>query len=84
MSDTNEPNFNRYLRETADRKLRTFVRTALSLAQMLPEEVVKSCLSCDTFNEETEVCSKFNARPPARVIAFSCGDYANINEEIPF
>lgn len=43
----------------------------------------QSCISCVAFDEPTEVCRKFNARPPARVIALSCPDYFDTNQ-IPF
>lgn len=75
---------NRYLRETIDRRLKNVLTNATLICSMLPEEIVKSCITCDNFNEEIEVCKKFNARPPARIIAFSCEGYANINEKIPF
>lgn len=32
----------------------------------------KTCLNCKSFDEPSEICSKFNARPPARVITFGC------------
>lgn len=43
----------------------------------------QSCLSCVTFREESEWCVKYNARPPARVIAYGCPGYFD-EEEIPF
>lgn len=43
----------------------------------------KSCLNCIHFIEHTETCKKYNARPPARVIAFSCPEYSD-NDDIPF
>lgn len=50
---------------------------------------VKSCLSCDSFNEQMELCNNPKvtltpARPPARIIAFGCPAYNNIDEDIPF
>jgi hypothetical protein len=42
-----------------------------------------SCLSCSRFSESEEICRKFAARPPARVIAFGCSEYLD-TEEIPF
>jgi len=36
----------------------------------------RSCVSCAYFTEVTEGCEKANGgRPPARVIATSCGEY---------
>lgn len=42
-----------------------------------------SCISCKNFDHANEVCKKFNARPPAHVIAFACESYED-NDEIPF
>ena len=46
----------------------------------------KNCLNCRHFNEQLEHCKKFNSRPPARVIAFSCKEHEDVsdNDEIPF
>lgn len=41
----------------------------------------RTCLTCDHFNEPGELCKLYNARPPARVIAFGCPSY---QDEIPF
>lgn len=46
-------------------------------------ELVRSCLTCAVFQESSELCGKFKARPPARVIAYGCKDYFN-EKEIPF
>lgn len=43
--------------------------------------LLRTCLTCDMFDEETETCRKWHARPPARTIAYGCDDYI---EEIPF
>lgn len=32
----------------------------------------KTCLTCQQFNEGTEICAKWNARPPAKVIVAGC------------
>ena len=42
-----------------------------------------SCLSCQSFIEAQELCKVYNARPPARVIAFGCDRYVD-NDGIPF
>jgi hypothetical protein len=49
------------------RKLIEVVDDALSEANVL-----NCCVNCKKFNEQTEICSKWNARPPARVITFGC------------
>lgn len=44
---------------------------------------MKSCINCHKFDEATEMCQMFKARPPARVIAFGCDRHDDI-DEIPF
>jgi len=83
MKTENEP-INKHLRYQSDYLLKNILRNAISLCNMLPETLVKSCLNCDLFNEETETCKKWNSRPPARVIAFGCGDWENVDDTIPF
>jgi hypothetical protein len=43
----------------------------------------QSCLTCAYFIEKNETCQKYQARPPARVIAYSCESYVD-NDDIPF
>lgn len=43
--------------------------------------LLRTCVKCDTFDHEAEVCKRFNARPPAKVIAYGCDEFI---EEIPF
>lgn len=43
----------------------------------------RNCLSCTNFIEKTEHCNQWNAKPPARVIAFGCDKYKDF-QEIPF
>lgn len=43
--------------------------------------LMRTCVTCDFFDEDTEQCRKWNARPPAKVIAYGCDQYL---EEIPF
>lgn len=43
----------------------------------------RSCITCMHFNEQNEICSKFNARPPARIIALACPEYIE-DSDIPF
>lgn len=42
----------------------------------------RTCITCMHFVENTEHCSQFGARPPARVIAYGCPSYEN--DDIPF
>lgn len=41
----------------------------------------RSCLTCQHFDEASEVCGLAGGRPPARVIAMGCPKYL---EEPPF
>jgi hypothetical protein len=50
-----------------------------------PESPVKSCINCVHFLEQNYWCRKFNLVPPARVIAYSCGEEGYLdNDDIPF
>lgn len=75
---------NKHLLYFANAHLVAIVREATALASMLPEKIIKSCLTCDHFNEPEEVCKKYKMKPPARVIAFGCESYFSSDEEIPF
>lgn len=56
--------------------------TALELhRQLVALEVVTSCLSCDFFDEEAELCNMAHQRPPARVLVLGCGQWS---PRIPF
>ena len=44
--------------------------------------VWRTCITCMHFIENTEHCTVFGARPPARVIAYGCPKYDN--DDIPF
>ena len=41
----------------------------------------RSCLTCQHFSEESEICALAGGRPPARVITMGCPKYL---EEPPF
>jgi 5-formaminoimidazole-4-carboxamide-1-beta-D-ribofuranosyl 5'-monophosphate synthetase len=43
----------------------------------------KTCMYCENFNEEKELCKLYNMRPPAAIIAFGCEKYED-DDEIPF
>jgi len=45
------------------------------------DRATRTCLNCELFTEATETCGKWNARPPARIIAAGCEDHV---DEIPF
>lgn len=43
----------------------------------------QNCLNCLNFNEKSEICKLYNAKPPARVIVYGCEKFDDISE-IPF
>lgn len=43
----------------------------------------QNCISCCHFTEATELCKHWNAKPPARVIAYGCSNYQD-ETEIPY
>lgn len=55
----------------------------LSVSLQDKDAFQESCLTCSYFREAEERCTKFNARPPARVIAYGCDQYID-NDVIPF
>lgn len=44
-------------------------------------DAMETCLSCEHFDEPSEVCALAQARPPARVIAHGCPSYS---AQVPF
>ena len=44
-------------------------------------DATRTCITCDHWQANTEICGLYNARPPAKIIAFGCESYIN---EIPF
>lgn len=45
--------------------------------------ILESCISCEYFHEKSEICKKYHQKPPARIIAFGCSSYSDI-DQIPF
>lgn len=74
---------NQNFREDANRTLSELLKCAIRLANAKPELVIKNCISCNFWNEQKEICNKYQQKPPARVIAFGCPDYLDM-DEIPF
>lgn len=66
------------LRETITQAIKKMVE--VEFAYQLP---YKTCINCDHFIEKTEMCKQWNAKPPARVIAFGCDKYKD-EDLIPF
>ena len=47
------------------------------------EKFRTNCVNCLHFDEKSETCKLYNARPPARIISYGCKDFGHI-DEIPF
>ena len=43
----------------------------------------QNCLNCKHWNFKEEICSRYNIRPPAEIIVYSCPDYEDSND-IPY
>lgn len=42
-----------------------------------------TCITCEHWNSQKEICNKFGIRPPSCVIADGC-EYYEDNDEVPF
>jgi hypothetical protein len=49
--------------------------------EALRAHVWQSCMNCEHFKKQEELCTVYKARPPAHVIAVGCTEY---EWEIPF
>ena len=59
------------------------VKAAFEKTIMACKPIYQSCLNCEHFDElNGEICKLAKVRPPARVIAYGCERYEDI--EIPF
>jgi hypothetical protein len=45
---------------------------------MLEVGMFQTCLNCCDWNDTTEMCIKFNARPPAKIIVSGCEHHTDI------
>lgn len=77
------------VRNEAKQDFAAFLKKGMenSINQILNSNYLKfpyqTCIICRNFNENKEECKLFNAKPPARVIAFGCDKFDDL-EEIPF
>lgn len=49
--------------------------TDLMYETLVEMHALESCLGCTQFDEQHELCTKFQVRPPARIIAFGCPEW---------
>jgi len=68
------------LRQEAWLELQSALTKILNNPHSIPYQ---NCLNCKYWNYGQELCNKFNARPPADVICYSCEHYED-NDDIPF
>lgn len=61
----------------------SLVNAALKVLENSTHFPFQTCLHCDNFDEPTEQCKLFKAKPPARVIAFGCDKFDD-KDFIPF
>lgn len=45
---------------------------------LIDAQIFRSCLNCDNYNKEADICNHYNAKPPAHVIVYSCKTSAYI------
>lgn len=72
------------LRTDAIFSLRHAISSAMAEAIETMDIPFQSCINCDFFNKEAEICKIVNRRPPAQVIVFGCKSWYNNKDEIPF
>lgn len=68
------------LRQEAWNELQSSLVKILNNPRAIPYQ---NCLNCKHWNYGQEICNRFNSRPPADVIVYSC-DYYDDNDDIPF
>lgn len=71
------------LREDAELDLNG--RIASAVRQALKDNIhpFKNCLNCKHFEEKSEMCNSYHAKPPARVIAYGCPEHDDMYS-VPF
>jgi len=75
---------NNGLRWEAVRILNDIARLKETLTSAKAETLHISCVNCDNWHHIEEYCKKYMERPPAKIIAFGCNDWTNIDDDIPF
>ena len=70
-------NANEILRTTNRQDLLNFL--ALNFTSYLMEQgYFSTCLNCHHWQSETEICGKFNQRPPAKIIVSGCEEHTDV------
>lgn len=71
------------LRNDVEIDLGYMIRHAIITGLQQQRHPYKNCINCNRFDQQKEICKKFNARPPARVIAYGCPEHDDMYE-VPF
>lgn len=72
------------LRWSAIRILNEMKDLERQLTSERAENLHVSCVNCDAWNHGEEYCMTYRERPPARIIAFGCPEWHNVNDDVPF
>lgn len=68
--------------EVLDTNIATAIKTLAKSLGVAVYEGRMTCLHCRLFDEGSETCMLWNAKPPARVVAFGCDQFSP--SDIPF
>lgn len=55
--------------------------TKLLVDHLIDMGLFRNCLNCGEWNEKTEICKKYNLRPPVTIIVTGCENHSDL---IPF
>lgn len=75
---------NNGFRSNTNRLLIELRELSATLEKTPAEELHVSCVNCTNWHQIEEYCMKYQQRPPARIIAFACPDWFNLDEDVPF
>lgn len=76
-----KPNPNNVILEDRNGAVAVMVQNLTAAMREELDRATRTCLNCEHFDEPNELCRKWDARPPARIIATGCADH---QDEIPF
>jgi hypothetical protein len=50
---------------------------------LVEAQVFRTCLNCEKYDKQVDICTHYKAKPPAHVIVFSCKTSAYV-KDVPF
>lgn len=62
-------------------EVNNIVRRLTEVISLELSNSIHTCITCDNFNEKTEICKLAGVRPPAKVIVNGCSSYEGV---VPF